>query len=119
MAEYSSKSDVKDPLLQGISQESDHLEAEAEINKELKRRGIDPESSTQLPDAEVLRDLSVAFACRVRCKYALKTRGDAFSLKLPEYKEDWRVALARLDEELVAGAVSTGGTVLEALPLER
>ena len=44
MAAYSGKSDVRDELLVGVSVEADHQEAEREINRELKRRNINPDS---------------------------------------------------------------------------
>jgi hypothetical protein len=106
MAEYSSKSDVKDPALQGITQEADHAEAERALTKELKRRNIDPAA---VPDPEVLKDLSVAYACWKRCLYSVQSEGDMFDIKRKAYKTEYVDGLERLNAEMVAGTKDPQG----------
>jgi len=117
MATYSSKSDVKDPLLAGVSQESDHAEAEREINRELRRIGVDPEA---IDDEEILKEMSVYYACAQRCLYETKDDGDAFDTKRPTYERRYRDILSKLDASYAAGAVDvTGGDAFRSLTVER
>ena len=106
MAAYSGKSDVKDAILAGVSQEQDHVEAEREINRELRRRGVDPES---IDDPDFLKDMSISYACMKRCLYEMRGPDDAFSAKIVEYRRQWDTALGKLDGELAKGEVDLGG----------
>lgn len=105
MARFSSVSDVKDPLLRNVSKESDHLEAEKEIERELRRRGIDPEQV----DEEFLKDLSVDYACARRALYEVQTENDPWSVRQRAYSESYKMKLRQLDRESATGTVALGG----------
>ena len=117
MATYSGTADVKDPLLQSVAKESDHQEAEREINRELRRINVDPEAD--IDDEEVLKEMSVAYACMVRCKYEMQESGDAFEIRLQEFKEQYNGILKKLDSKYAKGEVSSGGGAYSTLAVVR
>lgn len=118
MAEYSAKSDVKDPVLAAVTQEADHAEAERALNREMKARGIDPAA---IEDAELLKDAAVAYACMVRSKYEMQADGDAYHLRLKEYRKAWDEALENLTAAMVADTVdaSAGKRTFGTIVAER
>ena len=105
MARFSSRLDVKDPLIQGVSQEADHQEAQRTIEMELRRRGIDPEEIEE----EFLKDLSVNYACWRRCLYEVQAPDDPWSAKKDDYKRLYDQGIRILDKFVATGAVSSGG----------
>jgi hypothetical protein len=106
MGAYSSKSDVKDGALQGLTQEADHAEAEREINRELRARGIDPD---KVEDPEVLKELSVAYACAKRCLYATLEKDDMFDAKRGAYEKEYQRRLQQLTEAMVQAKPDPSG----------
>jgi hypothetical protein len=106
MAEYSGTRDVKDPVLAAVTAEADHAEAERALNREMKARGIDP---AIVADPELLTDASVAYACMVRSKYEMQADGDAYHLRLKEYRKAWEEALEDLTAAMVTDAVNASG----------
>jgi hypothetical protein len=110
MAEFSTPKDVKDAILAGVSQEEDHLQAERAIRIELAKKGYNADT---LPDAEVLKDLSLAYACWQRCILEMGAKDDAFTIKAPHYKAAWEKGVSGLknivDQTPVEGA-SGGGS---------
>jgi hypothetical protein len=116
MATYSGPGDVKDPIILNSTKESDHQEAEREINRELKLRGINPERIT---DEEALKELSVAYACWIRCVYEKKNDRDAYATKQGDYEQKYKSTLIKIDEEYAKGNISTGGGAYSSVTVQR
>ncbi|MDF1565356.1 MAG: hypothetical protein P1V51_20125 [Deltaproteobacteria bacterium] len=109
MAQFSTKADVKDPILAGVTQEEDHKKAERELLMELKAAGVNPET---IDDASVLKDLSVAYASWQRCILETREKDDAFDVKARHYKGIWNDGVGKLNRYVDAAPVErTGGSV--------
>jgi hypothetical protein len=115
MATYSGPGDVKDPIILNTTKESDHAEAEREIDRELKLRGVDPARV----DEEALKELSVAYACWIRCVYEKKNDRDVYATKQGDYEDKYKSTLLKIDEEYARGNVNTGGGAYSSVLVQR
>ena len=115
MATYSGPGDVKDPLILNVTKESDHAEAEREINRELRLRGVNPDRV----DEEALKELSVAYACWIRCVYEKKNDKDSYANKQEDYENRYKSTLIKIDEEYARGTINTGGGAYSSIIVER
>lgn len=104
---YSETDDVMDPLVQGITVDEDHEEAGRVIERELRKRGIDPALVTSSDGLALLRELSVLYACLHRCRLAMSESGDAYHVRVEDLKGRWKDELKDLTYEKIMGEIAS------------
>ncbi|MGW8179899.1 MAG: hypothetical protein ACWGQW_14235 [bacterium] len=118
---YSETDDVFDPLIQGITQDEDQEEAGRVIERELRKRGIDPALVTSEDGIEYLRRLSVLYASLYRCRLSMSDEGDSYHVRVVDLKEQWQDALDEITYEGLLGKIpdSTGTSLLGSVSVKR
>ena len=112
---YSEPADVFDPLICGISRDEDHEEAGHALDRELRKRGIDP-ALVVTDDAQAyLKTLSVIYASLVRCRLSMSEQGDSYHVRVVDLKEQWIDGLNALKYEVVLGQLEEPRTVYSLL----